>query len=191
MTTGEPFTKRTLVLGCGNVLYGDDGFGPAVADLLLERYAIPNDAAVYNLGLSTRAFLFDLLLAPCHPQRIVVVDAMDRGARRPGEIFEVPLDSLTREKVDDFSFHQGPTSNMLAELRDLCGVDVVILSCRPRRIPLEMERGLSPPVVEAVPKTAWLIHERYLGGGEGHHSKPPFGPRYRWRVRSPGLPARK
>src|SRR3990172_1174105 len=181
MTTGEPFTKRTLVLGCGNVLYGDDGFGPAVADLLLERYAIPNDAAVYNLGLSTRAFLFDLLLAPCHPQRIVVVDAMDRSMRRPGEIFEVPLDGLTREKVDDFSFHQGPTSNMLAELRDLCGVDVVILSCRPRSIPSEVRQGLSPPVREAVPKTAWLIHERYLRGAERHRSEHPVGQRYRWR----------
>ena len=30
----DAHAKRTLVLGVGNVLYGDDGFGPAVARLI-------------------------------------------------------------------------------------------------------------------------------------------------------------
>ncbi len=150
------------MLGCGNVLYGDDGFGPAVADRLLARYPIPDDAAVLNLGLSTRGFLFDVLLSEERPQRIVVVDAMERDGTRPGEIFEVPLGELSREKVDDFSFHQGPTSNLLVELRDLCGVDIVIVSCQPQRIPEAMERGLSPAVEAAVGEAAQLVHHRYL-----------------------------
>ncbi len=158
----EECGKRTLVLGCGNVLYGDDGFGPAVAELLLERFRIPEDAAVLNLGLATRGFIFDVLLSDRRPERVVVVDAMERAGRRPGEIFEVPLDELTREKVDDFSFHQGPTSNLLRELRDLCGVEVVVVSCQPERIPAEMERGLSPPVARAVGAAARLVNARYL-----------------------------
>ena len=156
------FTKRTLVLGCGNVLYGDDGFGPVVADLLLDAYPIPEDAAVVNLGLATRGFIFDVLLSEDPPRRIVVVDAMEREGRTPGEIFEVPLDDLSRAKVDDFSFHQGPTSNLLRELRDFRGVDVVVVSCQPERIPAEMTRGLSPSVQAAAAETARLVHERYL-----------------------------
>jgi coenzyme F420 hydrogenase subunit delta len=159
--------KRTLVLGCGNVLYGDDGFGPAVADALAERFPIPDDAAVLNLGLATRGFVFDLLLADRHPQRIVVVDAMEREGRTPGEIFEVPLDELPKEKVDDFSFHQGPTSNLLRELRDFCGVEVVVVSCQPERIPAEMERGLSPRVARAADEAARVVWERWLRAGAG------------------------
>ncbi len=162
MPAAEECAKRTLVLGCGNVLYGDDGFGPAVADLLLERGRVPDDAAVLNLGLSTRGFVFDVLLSERRPRRIVVVDAMDRPGREPGEVFEVPLDELTREKVDDFSFHQGPTSNLLRELRDVCGVEIVVVSCQPERIPPEMERGLSPRVAAAVAEAARIVEERYL-----------------------------
>lgn len=165
MASEEHLSKRTLVLGCGNVLYADDGFGPAVARSLAERYAIPEDAAVLDLGLSTRGFVFDLLLAPRPPERVVVVDAMERDGRRPGEVFEVPLDELSREKVDDFSFHQGPTSNLLAELRDFRGVDVVVVSCQPGRIPAEMEVGLTAPVRAAADEAARLIWERYLRGG--------------------------
>jgi coenzyme F420 hydrogenase subunit delta len=164
MASEEHLSKRTLVLGCGNVLYGDDGFGPAVATSLAS-YPIPDDAAVVNLGLSTRGFIFDVLLASRQPKRIVVVDAMERHGRRPGEIFEVPLDELSKEKVDDFSFHQGPTSNLLEELRDLCGIEIVIVSCQPERIPAEMEVGLSPPVRAATVEAARLIYERYLRDG--------------------------
>ncbi len=162
MATEEQLSKRTLVLGCGNVLYGDDGFGPAVAAALAERYPIPGDAAVVDLGLATRGFVFDVLLSSTRPARLVIVDAMERAGRRPGELFDVPLDELPREKVDDFSFHQGPTSNLLRELRDHCGVEVVIVSCQPERIPAEMERGLSAPVRAAADRAAALIHERYL-----------------------------
>ncbi len=154
--------KRTLVLGCGNILYGDDGFGPAVARALLARYPIPDDAAVLDLGLATRGFVFDVLLAERQPRRIVVVDAMERNGKEPGELFDVPLDDLPRTKVDDFSFHQGPTSNLLRELRDLRGVEIVIVSCQPLSIPPEMHRGLSPPVERATGEAARLIYERYL-----------------------------
>ncbi len=165
MATEEHLSKRTLVLGCGNVLYGDDGFGPAVARSLAERYPIPDDAAVLDLGLATRGFVFDVLLASRRPERIVVVDAMARDGRRPGEIFEVPLDELSKEKVDDFSFHQGPTSNLLRELRDFCGVDVIVVSCQPESIPVEMSMGLSPSVERAAEEAARFVYERYLRDG--------------------------
>ena len=63
MESPDYYARQTLVLGCGNILFGDDGFGPAVADYLADNYRIPDDTAVLNLGLSTRGFIFDILLA--------------------------------------------------------------------------------------------------------------------------------
>lgn len=155
-------TKRTLVLGCGNILFGDDGFGPAVADHLNANYKIPDDVGVENLGLSTRGFIFDTLLSEPRPKRIVIVDAVSCEGRSPGEVFEVPLDNLAKEKVDDFSFHQGPTSNLLKELRDYCGVDIVIIASQPQYIPKEITEGLSEPVQKAVVEASDLIYKKFL-----------------------------
>jgi len=162
MDSPDYCTKETLVLGCGNILFGDDGFGPAVADYILSNYKIPDNAAVVNLGLSTRGFIFDILLSEQRPKRIIVVDAVSCENQKPGEIFEIPLDNLCREKVDDFSFHQGPTSNMLKELRDICGVEIVIVACQPENIPKEIQQGLSASVLKAVDKTADLIYNKYM-----------------------------
>jgi coenzyme F420 hydrogenase subunit delta len=155
-------SEKTLVLGCGNILFGDDGFGPAVADYLLSDLNVPEDVAVLNLGLNTRGFIFNILLAENKPERIIIVDAVLSNGKKPGEIYEVPLDNLIKEKVDDFSFHQGPTSNMLKELRDLCGIEVIIIACQPTCVPEEMTRGLSEPVRKAVPTAGGLIYDRYL-----------------------------
>ncbi len=42
------WNKEILILGCGNVLFGDDGFGPAVAEHLLKNFEIPSKACVIN-----------------------------------------------------------------------------------------------------------------------------------------------
>ncbi|MDI6732755.1 MAG: hydrogenase maturation protease [Planctomycetota bacterium] len=162
MDSPDYYTKEILVLGCGNILYGDDGFGPVVADYLISNYKIPENAAVLNLGLSTRGFIFDILLSEEKPKRIIIVDAVSHNGRKPGEIFEVPLDNLVKEKVDDFSFHQGPTSNLLKELRDICGVSIVIISAQPEEIPKEMKQGLSEPLKKAAPRAAVMIYDKYL-----------------------------
>ena len=41
---------RTYVLGLGNVLMGDDGFGPAVVRAFLERYDVVQEVEVIDLG---------------------------------------------------------------------------------------------------------------------------------------------
>ena len=161
-TSADYYQKEILVLGVGNILFQDDGFGPAVADYLNCNYKIPDSVAVVNLGLSTRGFIFDILLSDQRPKLMVIVDAMPCDGHPPGQVFEVPLDSLIKEKIDDFSFHQGPTSNLLKELRDICGVRIVIIACQPLIIPKEISSGLSEPVQKAVVEASELIYNKYL-----------------------------
>jgi coenzyme F420 hydrogenase subunit delta len=152
----EHLEKSVLIFGCGNVLFGDDGFGPAVADELMAHYDIPDNVAVFNAGTSIRTLLFDIVLYENKPQTIVVVDAVDMS-RNPGDIFEIDLDDLPENKIDDFSMHQLPTSNLLRELRDLAGVDVRIMSCQIESIPEEVAPGLSETLQPRVKEMCELI----------------------------------
>jgi coenzyme F420 hydrogenase subunit delta len=157
----EYMRRSTLIFGIGNVLFGDDGFGPIVAEKLENEYEIPDHVYVLNAELSVREILFNITLSEKKPDKIVIIDAVDFG-REPGEIFEIDLDEMPANKVDDFSMHQVPTSNLLRELRDICKVDVTILSTQVAKIPEEVEPGLSDIVKEQVPKMCELIVKRYF-----------------------------
>lgn len=148
--------KRVLILGCGNVLFGDDGFGPEVAQKLLADYELPEDVYVLDTGTGVREILFDMVIGGHRPEKIVIVDAMDVG-KPAGELFELPLDNIPANKTDDFSLHQVPTSNLLKELRDLCGVEIRIIACQTGYIPKEVTQGLSEPMQKAVPKACEMI----------------------------------
>jgi len=149
---------RSLVLGCGNTLYGDDGFGPAVA-ARLEAQGVPDGVAVMDVGTGGRKVLLNLLLSERVPLLVIVVDAVDCG-RAPGEVFWLDLGDVPVDKTDDFSLHQAPTSNLLAKLRDERGVAVEVLACQPARIPGEVECGLSAQVSSAVGRACAVILER-------------------------------
>lgn len=154
-TIPEFCLAETLVLGCGNVFFGDDGFGCAVAEEM-ERRELPESFCVLDAGTSVRKILFTLCLSPVRPRRVVIVDAIDVG-RAPGEIFEIDPDEIPTVKLDDFSMHQLPTSNLLRELGQLCGVDVRILACQTAALPETVAPGLSDPVRDAVGRAAaWL-----------------------------------
>ena len=117
--------------------------------------------SVLNAGTSVRNILFDVLLSEDKPATIVILDAIDCG-RDPGEIFELDLDAYPTHKVDDFSMHQVPTSNLLRELRDLGRVDVTVLACQVAHIPDEVSPGLSTPVAESVEQAVQTLSREYL-----------------------------
>lgn len=160
---GDVAGAEALVIGCGNVLIGDDGFGPALIKLMLERGGVPRGAALIDAGTGVRKLLFDIVLASERPKRIVIVDAVDLG-RRAGEVFEISLEEVPAVKSDDFSMHQLPTSNMLKELRDACGVDVRVVAVQVGRIPDEIRPGLSAPVAAALEEARELVLEKLQGG---------------------------
>ena len=148
------YCKSTLILGCGNILFGDDGFGSTVAASLKENYSTPNDSYILVAGTSVRDILFNIALGGSKVKRIILVDAVDfqHIGKIPGEIFELSIDEMPIIKIDDFSMHQIPTSNLLKELRDYCKIDVKILACQIKSIPEKVKVGLSKPVRQAVPK---------------------------------------
>jgi len=145
-------TKPCLVFGCGNPLFGDDGFGPAVIKHLEAHHTIPEHAACMDTGTCIRDILFDILLSENRPRQIVVIDAAEKEGKKPGEIFEISVDDINSKKTSDFSLHQFPTTNMLKELKEQTNVDVRVLVAQIQHIPEEIDPGISEPVIAAIPE---------------------------------------
>ncbi len=153
--------KPIVVLGIGNLLFGDDGFGCAVVDYLESHYQIPEAICLLDAGTGVRKLLFTLCLSPARPRRLLILDAIDAG-RTPGEIFEIDPAEIPAVKLDDFSMHQLPTSNLLRELQESCGVKVRVLACQTGPLPEVISQGLSEEVSSAVPQAAeWLVREYF------------------------------
>jgi coenzyme F420 hydrogenase subunit delta len=151
--------KPTLILGIGNVFFGDDGFGCAVVDYVERHCSVPASVCLLDAGTSVRKLLFTLCLSPVRPRRLLIIDAIDAG-RTTGELFEINPADIPPVKLDDFSLHQLPTSNLLRELQESCGVEVRVLACQTGPLPEEISPGLSAPVQAALPRAAeWLINE--------------------------------
>jgi len=153
----------TLILGCGNVLFGDDGFGCATVEYLESQGRVPPGVCLLDVGTGVRKVLFTVCLSPTPPRRLLILDAIDAGLP-PGEVIEIRPSELPPVKLDDFSVHQMPTSNLLRELQEQRGVEVRVLACQTGPLPAEVCPGLSEPVRRAVPGAAAWITAEYFGG---------------------------
>ncbi len=149
------YTKRVVVLGCGNVLFGDDGFGPAAVEYILKNCSIPDDACLLDVGTAAGKLLFTMAMSDKRPEELIILDAFDVG-KPPGEVFELGIEDLPRNKVVDFSLHQFPSTNLLETLRDE-GVGVTILACQVENIPEFVEPGLSNTLEKTLPKVAEIV----------------------------------
>jgi coenzyme F420 hydrogenase subunit delta len=145
------FDKSILVFGCGNILLGDDGFGPAVIECLEKNFVFPPSVLLMDVGTSIRDILFDLILSEQRPQKMIVIDAVDFSGHTPGEVFEISVEAMPASKISDFSLHQFPSVNMLKELKEHAGMDVRVVVVQVDSIPDEVRPGLSAAVAAAVP----------------------------------------
>ncbi len=153
---------RVMVIGCGNVLFGDDGFGPAVIERLEAEYRLPADAVAIDGGTAAGELLLDALLGEDTPETLIVIDAMDFGLE-PGSVQEIPIEALPQNKRADFSIHQFPAVNILKELKESKGVSLRLLGCQIGHLPREISPGLSVSVARAVGTTAKLVAEMVRG----------------------------
>jgi coenzyme F420 hydrogenase subunit delta len=142
-----------------------------VAQTLKARADLPDEVCVVDAGTSVREILFDLVLSEQRPCKIIIVDAMDKGLR-PGELFQPDLESVPLKKQDDFSMHQLPASNLVCELRNLCGVDVELIACQVQDIPEAVSAGLSPPVQGAVSAATDMVVQKVRTVLKKKHAAP-------------------
>ena len=129
---------RILVAGVGNVLRGDDGFGPAVVARLDE---LPAGVEAIETGIGGDALLQELL-AGC--DGLVLVDAVDRGAA-PGTLFE--LDPEVGDAVHVADVHLANPDRVLSIAKTMGALPerVRLVGCQPASVDV-LGEGLSPAV---------------------------------------------
>jgi coenzyme F420 hydrogenase subunit delta len=156
----EILQKKTVILGCGNLLFGDDGFGPAVIKHLEDHVCLPESVSAIDLGTGIKEFLFDLVLSPIKPKHIFILDAVCQPGHQAGEFFEINPERFQKEKQVGRALHQFPSLQQLQEVGGLTGVAIRILAMQAGEIPDTVQPGLSPKVKEAIPRVCdWLISE--------------------------------
>jgi hydrogenase maturation protease len=147
----EARPKRVLVAGVGNVLRGDDGFGPAVTERLGQ---LPDGADVVETGIGGIALLQELMVG-C--DALILIDAVDRGAE-PGTVFLITPE--VREAVHVPDVHLANPDRVLSMAKSI-GVlpdRVLIVGCQPADVDT-LGMGLSPAVTRALDIAVTKIEE--------------------------------
>ncbi len=134
--------SRVLVGCVGNVLRGDDGFGPAVAARLT---GLPEGAEVVETGIGGIALLQELL-AGC--EGLVLIDAVDRG-EEPGTVFVIEPEVLDGDHIPDVHLANPERVLTMAKAMGVLPDRVLIVGCQPAEVD-KLEQGLSPAVARAV-----------------------------------------
>ena len=143
--------KRILIAGVGNVLRGDDGFGPAVTELLGH---LPDGADVIETGIGGIALLQELMVG-C--DGLVLIDAVERGAA-PGTVFVLEPDVGEGEHVPDVHLANPDRVLSMAKTMGFLPERVRIIGCQPADVD-ELCQGLSPVVQRALPYAVRKVEE--------------------------------
>lgn len=144
-------STRLLVAGVGNVLRGDDGFGPAVTELLGH---LPPKAEVIETGIGGIALLQELM-AGC--DGLIMIDALDRGAP-PGTVFVIEPDVAEGVHVPDVHLANPDRVLMMAKTMGVLPDRVVIVGCQIAEVD-KLGEGLSPEVERALAIAVARIEE--------------------------------
>ena len=114
----EGTPNKTLILGLGNELRGDDAVGMRVVRRLRRSLPDRDDLAFQEASVAGLAIL-DVV---CGYQNLIVVDAIETEGGEPGQIYRLSEDALPG-KTSGWSLHGLGLSTVL-ELGRRCGCRV-------------------------------------------------------------------
>jgi len=149
----------TAILGLGNPLMGDDGFGLAALARLTELWTI-DDVELMDGG----TWGMSLLPMIEDAERLILLDAITAGAA-PGEIVVLERDRLPIYLTRKLSPHQIDLRDVLAvaELRGTLPSETIALGVEPERV--ELGLALSDSAANAVDAVVGLVIERLTQWG--------------------------
>lgn len=163
---------KTVVLGVGNELYGDDGVGVVVARELSAELLPPHTVVIEG-----RVGGLDLLFDMEGAARVIIIDAVEMGLA-PGTVKAFRTDEADFVNLQDLaSLHEIGMDHVL-KLGELVGLtsDIHIVGIQPLQVGAGFE--LTPVVAAAVPVAVravqWLLADE--APEHGPRSEPARSP---------------
>ncbi len=144
---------RTLIAGVGNVLRGDDGFGVAVAQKLLESNRYGDDVTIMETGIAGIPLVQELMNGY---DLLIIADTVHRGGL-PGTVYvlepQVPeLEDESGNKLHqslaDAHYSDPSKVLILAKALGVLPLKIFLIGCEPTGYD-ELGADLSPPVRRA------------------------------------------
>jgi len=126
--------KRTVVLGVGNLLQGDDAIGPNLVDLLHGRV----EATLINGGEVPENYISSIRAA--QPEVVLIIMAIELG-NEPGCIAILDADRL--RAIENFTRNPG-LAFLAVMIQDGTGAEVLLVGVQPEATSFATE--LSKPV---------------------------------------------
>lgn len=156
-----------VVMGLGNVLWGDDGLGIAAVHRVMRGFDAPQRVRVLDggtLGLALLPIIQDA-------ERVILIDAIRAPGRDAGALVRIEGDDVAPAVRERLSPHQIGVSDLLdaARLLDCYPTHLILLGIVPQR--LEFGISLSPAARRPLDSLVNRVVEQAMEWGF------PFSPR--------------
>ena len=140
------FTAENTVLGVGNIILSDEGFGVRVVEYLQKNFSFPDNVALIDggtLGVELTHFVTGT-------RRLLIIDSIDGGVE-PGTTFHLRGDEIAAHFAQKISAHEVGIQDVLTML-ELSGKKIPHVELIGAQ-PFSLEAGveLTPQMSELVP----------------------------------------
>ena len=154
------FTAENVVLGVGNIILSDEGFGVRVVEYLEKNFRFPENVSLIDggtLGVELTHFLTGA-------QRLLIIDSID-GGEDGGKIFHLRGEEIKNHFAQKISAHEVGIQDVLTML-ELSGKKIPHVELIGAQ-PFSLEAGveLTEPMKELVPLFADKAVEILQGWG--------------------------
>ena len=122
------FTNEITVLGIGNIILSDEGFGVRVVEYLQDNYKFPDNIALIDggtLGIELTQFITGT-------KKLLIIDSID-GGKEPGTSFYLAGEELKTHFREKISAHEVGIQDVLTmlELTGKAIPEVVVIGAQP------------------------------------------------------------
>jgi hydrogenase 3 maturation protease len=121
------------IIGIGNIMRGDDGFGPKIIELLSRKQAtLPEGrqrAHLFDCGTVPENYIFPILSTSC--ETIILVDAADFGAKA-GTIKTLALEEISASGISTHNSSIRLFTDLLMTGRG--NLNIFAVSIQPKKI---------------------------------------------------------
>lgn len=149
------------MLGCGQLLVGDDGFGVRVVEEL-QKIRLPENVNIEDAGVGGLAILTMIEGS----DKAIIVDAVHTGKEPPGTIYhftdkELPPPNMFMLSAHDLNLvdtiHMGRELERLGEQK--MPKEIVIIGVEIESPKLEFTTEMSPEIKADIPRVVQMVLE--------------------------------